>query len=432
MAAEWRNWSGSVRTAPRELTRPRTVAELSAIVARSQQLRVTGAGHSFMPLCETGGTLLDLSALEGEIEVAADRRTAWVPAGLSLRKLTPALWDRGLSLFNQGDVDPQSLAGALATGTHGTGRDLGCLSTAARAYRLMLADGSVVECSESERPELFQAQRLALGLLGVALSIRIDVLPAYRLEERTFVMPLDQVAEQFDALATRHRHVEFFVFPYSDRAIVKTLHPTEDSAPYRAPSALDELLFKTYCEAATRVPTATGVLQKALVLGVRASRRVGPAHSIFATERTVRFEEMEYELPREAGFVALREVIAWLRARSLPVTFPFEFRWTAGDDIWLSPFNRGPCASVSMHQFFKLPWRELFSAAEPIFRAHGGRPHWAKRHTLTARDVRELYPQAGNFCRVRAAVDPTAKFANRLTTELFQIEPAARSHTHAG
>lgn len=146
---------------------------------------------------------------------------------------------------------------------------------------------------------------------------------------------------------------------------------------------------------------------------VRSSRRVGPAHLIVPTERRVRFEEMEYELPREAGFAALDEAMRWIRERRWPVAFPFEFRWTAADDIWLSPFNRGPCSSISVHQYSKLPWQEFFAGVEPILRAHAGRPHWAERHTLTARDVVELYTAAQRFKRVCAEVDAHGKFRNQ-------------------
>src|SRR5262249_14700981 len=160
----------------------------------------------------THGTLVSLAEMEGDIGISADRTRVWAPAGWSLAKLTARLWEEGLSLINQGDVNPQALAGAIATGTHGTGAKLGSLSTAARGFRLMLADGAVVTCSESENPDLFQAQRLSLGLLGVATRIEIDVLPAYHLEERVESHPLDEVAERWEELVANNRHVEFFVF----------------------------------------------------------------------------------------------------------------------------------------------------------------------------------------------------------------------------
>lgn len=422
--ARWTNWSGSVRASPELIARPKTEAELTHLVARSRNVRVVGAGHSFMPLCETDGMLISLAELEGGLELNADKSRAWAPAGWSLARLTAVLWEQGVSLINQGDVNPQALAGAIATGTHGTGAALGSLSTAARAFRLMLADGSVVTCSPHERPDLFEAQRLSLGLLGVATRIEIDVLPAYHLEERVESHPLDALAERWDELAATNRHVEFFVFPYGDQAILKMLNPASAEGALKRMNDMDDRAFRAVCDVCATFPFLTRSLQRLLVKPGLRQRRVGPAYRIFPSERTVKFEEMEYELPRANGWAALREAIAWIRRRKLPVTFPFEFRLIAGDDIWLSPFSSGPCASISVHQYAKMPWREFFAGVEPVFRAHGGRPHWAKRHTLAARDVDALYPNAERFRAVRAAHDPGAKFANALLSDLFALERA--------
>lgn len=418
----WSNWSGSVRAQPQRIAEPRTESELAALVSAARKVRVVGAGHSFMPLCETDGTLLKLSELEGRISFNADRSRVWAPAGWSLAKLTDALWKEGVSLINQGDVNPQSLAGAMGTGTHGTGATLGSLSTAARAFRLMLADGTVVTCSRTENAELFEAQRLSLGLLGVATAIEIDVLPAYHLEEKIESHPFEDIAARWEEMTRTHRHVEFFVFPYGDYVALKTLNPVPDEGPLKRMNDMDDRAFKMVCDVCAALPFLTKRLQPLIVQpGVR-TRRVGPAYQIFPSERSVRFEEMEYEMPLASGWTALREVIAWIRKRNLPVTFPFEFRITAGDDIWLSPFNDGARLSISMHQYAKMKWREIFAEAETIFRAHGGRPHWAKRHSLTARDVDALYPKAADFKRVRAAHDPSGKFVNAHLSALFEAE----------
>lgn len=417
--AAWSNWSGSVSAAPTAIERPRTEAELSAIVARSRKVRVVGAGHSFMPLCETDGTLLSLADMEGEVEVSADLSRASAPAGMSLAKLTETLWAKGASLINQGDVNPQALAGALATGTHGTGAALGSLSTAGRSFRLMMPDGSVVSCSAAENPDLFQAQRLSLGLLGVATRIEFDVLPAYHLEERLETYRLDEVAARWEELAANNRHVEFFIFPYSDIAMVKILQPKPSEGDMREQADMDDRMFRRLCDLCTLLPILTPFVQAKIIHANLRRRRVGPAYKIFPSDRTVKFEEMEYELPRANGWPALREVIAWIRKRRLPVTFPFEFRIVAADDIWLSPFNRRIGASISMHQYARMPFQALFVEAETIFRAHEGRPHWAKRHTLTEGEIHTLYPDAAKFCAVRASVDPGAKFANAHLAALF-------------
>ncbi len=423
--AGWSNWSGSVAASPRRIARPRDASELAALVAEAAKVRVVGAGHSFMPLCETSDLLLSLADYQGAIDVAPDRRTVWAPAGWSLRKLTAALWEEGLSLINQGDINPQSLAGAISTGTHGTGAELGSLSTQACGFRLMTAAGQIVECGPGLNAELYEAQRLSLGLLGVALEIKIHVVPAYHLEERVERRPLAEVAERLDELAAATRHMEFFVFPYCDDVIFKTLHPIEADNPGRPPKEIgeaDEAIFKLACDLGAALPSLTPSLQRLLMrLAGKPSRRIGPAHLIFPSERNIRFEEMEYELPRAAGLPTLRAAIDHIRKRRLPITFPFEFRLAAGDDIWMSPFNAGPGASISFHQYAKMPWRPAFAEMEAVLRDGAGRPHWAKRHTLTPADVHRLYPRAADFLAVRKTWDPSGKFANTHLTELFGL-----------
>lgn len=421
----WNNWSGSVAASPRLIAKPRTAAELASLVGQASKVRVVGAGHSFMPLCETGDLLLNLSDYEGAVEMAPDRKTVWAPAGWSLKKLTAALWAEGLSLINQGDINPQSLAGAISTGTHGTGAELGSLSTQACGFRLMTSDGQIVECGPDLNPELYQAQRLSLGLLGVAVAIRINVVPAYHLEERVERRPLAEIAERLDELGAATRHMEFFVFPYSDDVIFKTLHPVQAEEPKRPAREVgedSEATFRTICDICAAVPILTPSLQRLMMRMMgKPSRRVGPAYEIFPSERNIRFEEMEYELPRAAGIPTLKAAMAHIRKRRLPVTFPFEFRLAAGDDIWMSPFNAGPGASISFHQYAKMPWRELFTEMEAVLRDGAGRPHWAKRHTLTTADVHRLYPRAGDFVTACKTWDPTGKFANTHLTQLFGL-----------
>ncbi|WP_258891307.1 D-arabinono-1,4-lactone oxidase [Sphingomonas sp. SUN019] len=418
-AAGWTNWSGSVVATPATLLRPTSEGELARAIAAADKVRVAGAGHSFMPLCDTAGLLISLDDMPGELTISADRTRATASAGWSLKRLTAALWDEGLSLPNQGDVNPQSLAGSIATGTHGTGRTLGSLSTLVRSFRLILADGSIVAASPAENPELFEAQRLSLGLFGVAVEIEFDVIPAFHLEERIEKRRFDEIAECFDDLAAGHRHVEFWWFPHADSVILKTLDLVDPCDPPRQRSDMSEKGFRRMCDIGAAVPMLVPYLQRSAMKAPMRGRRKGPAHVIFPSDRTVRFEEMEYELPEANGMAALKEVVGWIRKKRLPVSFPFEYRTVAGDDIWLSPMNAGPCASISMHQYAKMPWRGMFAEAEAVLRAHGGRPHWAKRHTLTRDDVDALYPLAERFRAVRRAHDPGGKFLNAHLAELF-------------
>jgi FAD-linked oxidoreductase len=414
----WSNWSGSVRAEPGAVAAPVDAGELAAIVRQSDKLRAVGAGHSFMPLCATEGTLVSLERMEGELRVAPDRTRTRIPAGWNLKRVTAALWDEGLALANQGDVNPQSLAGAIATGTHGTGITLGSLSTFATGFRLITADGEERWCDSTTEPDLFEAQRLSLGMLGIATEIEVTVVPAFHLAQRIEKSPWAEIRECFDELVGQHRHIEFFLFPHADHVILKTLDEAEPCDPPPA-SPDDERAFGRVLRIGTLAPFLVPTLQRSMMRGPMRGRRRGPAHVIFPSDRNLRFEEMEYEMPRAVGIETLDEVVRWIRRKRLPVAFPFEFRVVAGDDIWLSPMNAGPVAAISMHQDHRMPWRKLFADAEAIFRAAGGRPHWAKRHTLTREDVDALYPMAERFREVRREIDPGGKFLNQDLARLF-------------
>ncbi|BCA59408.1 D-arabinono-1,4-lactone oxidase [Sphingomonas sp. HMP6] len=414
----WSNWSGSVR-ASAPVLRPTSEAALAEAIRGASSVRAVGAGHSFMPLCETDGVIVSLEELQGTLTVAPDRRTARIPAGWSIKKLTAALFDAGLALANQGDVNPQSLAGAMATGTHGTGHELGNLATFARGFRLIGADGAAVWCDAETNPDLFQAQRLSLGLFGVATEIVAEVVPAFHLSERIEKKPWDEIRECYDDLVKAHRHVEFWFFPHADSVILKTLDLTDPCDPPPSTTDMEEATFRRVLNVGALIPPLIPTLQRLMMKTEMNGNRRGPAHAIFPSDRTIRFEEMEYEMPRAVGLDALEEVVGWIRRKRLPISFPFEFRVVAPDDIWMSPMNAGPVAAISMHQYAKMPWRKTFAEAEAIFRAAGGRPHWAKRHTLARGDVDTLYPMAERYREVRRTVDPAGKFLNPHLAELF-------------
>ena len=414
----WSNWSGSVH-AGGTVVRPTSEEALAQAVRGAATVRATGAGHSFMPLCETGDLIVNLDAMPGTLTIAPDRATARIPAGWSIKRLTAALFDHGLALANQGDVDPQSLAGAMATGTHGTGRDLGNLSTFARGFRLIGADGEPVWCDAATNADLFQAQRLSLGMFGIATEIVVDVVPAFHLVERIEKRSWGEIRERYDEMVATLRHVEFWFFPHADSVILKTLDPVDPCDPPPSTSDMEEATFRRLLDIGAAIPPLVPTLQRIMMRSRIKGRRRGPAHAIFPSERTIRFEEMEYEMPRAAGLDTLAEVVGWIRRKRLPIAFPFEFRVVAPDDIWMSPMNAGAAAAISMHQYAKMPWRGPFAEAEAIFRAHGGRPHWAKRHTLGRADVDALYPMAERYREVRRIADPAGKFLNPHLAELF-------------
>ncbi|WP_420561803.1 D-arabinono-1,4-lactone oxidase [Tepidicaulis sp.] len=428
----WQNWSGWVNAAPRARLKPKSEAALAEGVKKAEgPLRAFGAGHSFTPIAATDGTLADLSLLSGVESADLQTGRAWIKAGTKLRALGPLLQAEGLGLANQGDIDAQSLSGAVGTGTHGTGKELPSISGAVSGFRLVTASGEVLTCSENENAVLFEAGRVSLGAFGVMSAIEMACRPAYKLEESGGRMPLDRLFAQIDALARENRHFEFFWFPYAEEAYVKLLNESEAPAEQkrRVPegeNAPSDDFFRAACELAIHFPAKRAGLQ-ALMAG--AGKPLDPAaprkghvywsHDAFPSDRTVRFNEMEFAVPAENGPDCIREVGRTMREAGYNFLFPLEYRYVKGDDIWLSPFYGRDSATISVHQYFKQPYEGLFREVEKVFHRYGGRPHWGKLHWLKGGELAGLYPKWNEFTKLRREMDAKGKFLTPYMKALF-------------
>jgi FAD/FMN-containing dehydrogenase len=382
-----------VECTPRALERPGSEAELARLVQRArdarQSLRIAGSGHSHTPLVASDDVVATLEAIAGLESVDRERGRARIRAGSVLASLGAPLREHGLAMEDLGDVDVQSLAGALSTGTHGTGRRLGGLATQVEALRLLLASGEVVECSRSREPRLFEWARVSLGALGVLTRVTLRLVPAYRLHERLLREDVETCLARFEERAARHRHCEFFWLPAKDVAEVKLLDAT-DAAP-------DPLADRPY-------------------------ERIDHSDRVLPSVREQRFVEMEYALPAAVGADCFRELRERMRARHPAVQWPVEFRCVAADDVPLSPAYARDTVTLSVHQGHELPFEAFFADAEAVLRNHGGRPHWGKWHTLGARALRELYPRFDEFRALRAELDPRGVFLNAHLRELLGVD----------
>lgn len=392
MPHTWSNWSGSVTCAPQTIAMPTTEAAISMLVkevaAAGSTVRVAGTGHSFTPLCASDGVLVSLDGVQGLVATQQDTAIFW--AGTKLHQVGDPLWEAGLAMANMGDIDRQALAGAVSTGTHGTGPTLGSIASQVVGLRLVLASGEVVECSPSQEPALFKAAQVSLGALGVITQVTLRCLPAYHLHERTWVASFDECMAQLDELIANNRHFEFFWVPSEDVCAMKTLNPTtveQIDTPYR--------------------PTVTGRLTRYVH-----DERIDRNYRIFPSERNLRFNETEFAVPAADGPDSLREIRDLMQHRYPAVLWPLEYRTLAADDIPLSPAYGRATVTISVHQAAELLYRPFFNDVEAIFRNHKGRPHWGKIHTHTARDLAALYPAWAAFQQVRAQVDPRGLFLN--------------------
>jgi L-gulono-1,4-lactone dehydrogenase len=421
MTDTWRNWARTVHSSPARVLTPRSVDEVSAAVRQAAEdgvtLRAAGTGHSFTPLVATDGVLLRPEGLTGLRSVDAGRVT--VAAGSMLHDVNVALHGQGLALANMGDITVQTVAGAIATGTHGTGRDNASLSAQVAGLELVLADGSVVTCNRADDRELFEAARLGLGAVGVVTAVTFDVVPSFLLHAVEEPRRLDDVLDGFDDLAAANDHFEFFWFPHTDRTLTKRnnrVGPGVAPAPLRRLRAWkdDELLSNTVfgllCRAGRAAPRLVPLMNH--VSGRALGRRdyVDTSFRVFGSLRRVRFTEQEYAVPR-AALVPLLTELRQLVDR-FQISFPVEVRVAPADDVWLSPAYDRDTAWVAVHMFEHVRYAGYFAAVEERALAVGGRPHWGKLHTRDAAWCATELPGFARFAAVRDRVDPDRVFSN--------------------
>jgi L-gulono-1,4-lactone dehydrogenase len=421
--ATWRNWAGDQACTPATIERPATRGEVADAVARAtragRSVRVAGAGHSFADAVLTDGTLLSLDRLDRVLDVDTSSGLVRVEAGITLNALSAFLWQLGLAFENLGDIDVQSIAGATATGTHGTGARLRNLSAGLHTIELVLGDGSTIEVSQHDDPDTWRAARVSVGALGVITAVTLEAVPAFVLEGVDAARPLDEVLERLDELADGNDHFEFFTFPHSPLALTRTNNRIDAEPDVRSARKawVDDILMRNHafhaaCGLGRAAPAIIPALNRLVSRAAGTSRRVDRSYRIFASPRLVRFTEMEYAIPRAHARDAVLAVRELIGRRRFHVPFPLEVRFVAPDDAFLSPAGGRDTCYIAVHMYRGMEWEPYFQAVEQIMDGFGGRPHWGKRHFQTADTLSTRYPEWERFQAVRARLDPAGRFAN--------------------
>ena len=425
-SVDWSNWSGTESAKLARVATPRgeaeVVEEVQRAAARGLRVKAIGAGHSFTGVAVTDGVQLRLGALTGVTSIDSTRGEATVRAGTPLHVLNEELAAFGYALPNLGDIDRQSLAGATATGTHGTGLSVPGLAAGVRALRLVLADGSLVSCSATQEPDLFQAARLGLGALGIVTEITVAVVPAFLLHAVEKPEPLLELLEHVDATAEANDHFEFYWFPHTDRTQTKRNNRVPDGTARRPLPAWREKLdddvlsnrvFELTNRLATRLPRSTRGLNAVASRLLTQRQYTDSSHKVFVATRDVRFVESEWAFPRTALRDVLLELREWVNSHDEHISFPVECRLAAADDVWLSTAYERQSCYIAIHKYHRQERGGYFDAFEAIAVNHGGRPHWGKLHTRDADYLRSVYPRFDDFVAVRDQVDPERRFGNR-------------------
>ncbi|MGH2906948.1 MAG: D-arabinono-1,4-lactone oxidase [Solirubrobacterales bacterium] len=437
MPAEFRNWSGFQRFTPRAYFEPATLSQVVEAVGDAatdgRKIRVVGNAHSFSEIVRTDDTLMSLKAMSGLIDADVESGRVRVRGGTSIHTLSPTLDKLGLALPNLGDIDVQSIAGAVATGTHGTGERFASVSAQVLAMQLVTADGSIVEIDESDMTTL-KAARVSLGALGVVTELTLQCVPAFTLDRLDLPRPLSETFETLDELSANFDHFEYYIFPYTDRAIQKRINRT-DAAPAPMPAAkkfFNEVIFENWTLAALvnagkLVPSAIPSLARGATKTFSPVHHVDKSYEIFSTVRNVRFNELEYAVPRANLREAVERVMAVVQEHQFPVNFPIEVRvGRADEDCLLSTAAGRETGYISVHMFKGMNFEPYFHAVEAIMDGFDGRPHWGKINWQTAEKLAPRYAGWDEFQAVRTRLDPAGVFTNDYIERVLGPVGAAR------
>jgi FAD-linked oxidoreductase len=417
----WQNWSGLQQVTPAHWATPANEAEVQQLMRRTTgEIRPAGSGHSFTALVPTSTTLVSIDRLASVVHIDRKAMTVTAQAGMRIGALARALDAQGLALRNQPDVDVQTLAGAIATGTHGTGAQLPALHDDVVAMRLVRPDGEIVEISADHNPDLMAAARVALGSLGVVTQLTLRVVPAFDLARHVWVQPLDSLLADAPRLAAQHRHFEFYVLPHTGYA-AGIRHDVYTGPDRTLPKSADENVLhdlKMLRDWLGRFPKLRRWAAQQAIDPNLTEQAHHRSFRLLSSVRPTRFQETEWHLPRERALTCLKAVVAKLESRN-EVFFPLEFRFIRRDTAWLSPFHARDCCSIAVHTAVDETWQYLIDDFTPIFRAHQGRPHWGKLHPLKEVDLAQLYPRWADFQTVRRRFDPQGRLLNAHLRQVF-------------
>jgi FAD-linked oxidoreductase len=436
----WRNWAGDQICAPARHAQPRDEAELQLAIARAAadglNVRAVGSGHSFTDAACTEGVMVSLDQMQGLVDVDRDSGLVEVQGGVKLHQLGDLLAEHGLAMENLGDIAVQALAGAISTATHGTGLNYPNLSQQVHALRIITASGDPLTLSADDG-DTFRAARVAIGSLGVISTVTLKCVPTYTLERVDDPLPLDEVLDAMDHHVQANEHWEFFTFPYTGVAFTRASNRTDrpPKPPSRAERVVKDVIAENLalgaiCRAGTLVPSKVPSLNRLLPKLVTREERTDRGDRVFANQRLVRFTEMEYAIPREHGAEAVRRILELIESRRLPITFPLEVRFAGPDDALIGPSHGRESCYVAVHTYRGTTFESYFRGVESIMSSYGGRPHWGKRHYLTAADLQSRYPEWQTFRDIRERIDPDGVFANDYTRRVLgEVRARERSGT---
>ena len=428
-ANRWVNWSETQSCSPKQIAFPSTEKDLidcvgSAIKSKIN-IKVVGSGHSFVGAALTDGLLIDLSKYNKILNVDTDNRQVTVQVGKKLEDLNPEIWNHGLAMSDLSDIAYQSVAGAISTGTHGTGIGFGCLATQVLAARVISGEGEIIDCSPEQDSDLFGASVIGVGSAGILSTVTLQLEDAFNLHALEMPMPFDFVIDNQDQFVKDNEHFEYFCHPDLNVALTKRNNRTSKPGKSLSPFGRwyhDEFITG-YLPKLTRLakqafPQLNKYLTHEIMLVAR-DNYIDRSYSVFTSERKQYGCEMEYFIPRKNAKEALGRVLDFIKKSGLKISMPIEVRWSGSDEFPISMCYGRETTSIAIHVEMGERYENYFVPVETIMMEYDGRPHWGKMHFQTSTTLAPLYPKWDEFQKARRILDPKGIFENDYTKRVF-------------
>jgi len=389
----------------------------------NRKIRMVGSGHSPSDIACTDDIMISLSNLNRILEVNHQTNEVKVEAGITISKLNEQLLRHGLAISNLGSISDQTIAGAISTGTHGTGISFGILATMITSLEVITADGSLVGCSEKINGELFKAALCSLGCLGIIVTVTLKVEKAFKLHAIQAPSKLQDVLKDLDKLVKENQHFRFWWFPHTQNVITWAANRTEKrSVPILENWFQDRFLgyhlleFLLYLS--TFVPSSVPSLNTAYfqLLFSKLNEKVDQSFKVFNFDCLFKQYVTEWAIPIENTAEALIALEKFIESHDIKAHFPVEVRFVKKDEIPLSPaYGRDTCfIGIIMYRPYgqDTPIEKYWTGYTEIMQKYNGRPHWAKAYELTPDQLEKVYPKMEDFLTIRQQLDPNQMFVN--------------------
>ena len=421
------NWARNQNCVAKNFFQPETEEELVELIKKGTKVRLVGTGHSWNSICLSSDTLINLDFYNKVLAIDKQNLQVKIQAGIKLCQLNEELDKAGLALTNLGSIAKQSVAGAISTGTHGSGINYQILGSQIEEFSLIKADGEKLVLHREKDKELFNKCIVNLGCLGVVSEITLNIVPAFNLHDYTVAVPFEEAVERLNKLVNQTDHFKMWWFPHTDKMVLygynRTQVKTNDSR-FRQ-WFMDEFvsvnIYRLLLKVGNIKRSLRRTINQLLLLNFKKPLdRIEKSYKVFNVPEPPLHREVEWAFDIADAQNLLLEYKQLIDSSNHLMNFIQEIRFTKADDFALSPCYGRNTIWLGAYNADNFGWKELMNDFEALAKKYNGRPHWGKEFTVDAAYLKSVHPSYEDFNTLRKRLDPNGKFSNDFISRFFK------------